>query len=141
MTCNVPAWLLVRVLLIGQELQGDAMPSGQSPSRRFTSRVAGLSDLWAFWNCKKHDGLSRVLDLSVGGLCLSIERSERIVVGEKVHLNFLTPEGQIRAEAIVRHVRPERLSLKFIAISEQDRNHLTALMTRLRNLSRPQPRS
>src|SRR6266478_5577196 len=99
MTCNVPAWLLVRVLLTGQELQGDAMPSGQNPSRRFTSRVAGPSDLWAFWNCKKHDGLSRVLDLSVGGLCLSIEKSERIVVGEKVHLNFLTPEGQIRTDA------------------------------------------
>ena len=136
MTGNVPAWLLVRVLLTDQELQGDAMPSGQNPSRRFTSRVAGLSDLWAFWNCKKHDGLSRVLDLSAGGLCLSIEKSERIVVGEKVHLNFLTPEGQIRAEAIVRHMRPERLGLKFIAISEADRTHLTALMTRLRTLSR-----
>src|SRR6266481_3420117 len=121
MTCNVPAWLLVRVLLTGQELQGDAMPSGQNPSRRFTSRVAGLLDLWAFWNCKKHDGLSRVLDLSVGGLCLSIEKSQRIV------------EGQIRTDAIVRHARPERLGLKFIAISAEDRTQLTALMTRLRN--------
>ncbi|SRR6266436_1072587 len=133
MTCNVPAWLLVRVLLTGQELQGDAMPSGQNPSRRFTSRVAGLLDLWAFWNCKKHDGLSRVLDLSVGGLCLSIEKSQRIVVGEKVHFNFLVPEGQIRTDAIVRHARPERLGLKFIAISAEDRTQLTALMTRLRN--------
>ncbi len=141
MTCNVPAWLLVRVLLTGQELQGDAMPSGQNPSRRFTSRVAGPSDLWAFWNCKKHDGLSRVLDLSVGGLCLSVEKSERIAVGEKIHLNFLTPEGQIRTDAIVRHVRPERLGLKFVAISAEDRAHLTALMTRLRNVPRPQPRS
>ena len=139
MTCNVPAWLLVRFLLTGQELQGDAMPSGQNPSRRFTSRVAGLLDLWAFWNCKKHDGLSRVLDLSVGGLCLSIEKSERIVVGEKVHFNFLVPEGQIRADAIVQHVRPERLGLKFIAISAEDRTQLTGLMTRLRN--RPQPKS
>ena len=138
MTCNVLALLSARVLLTGQELQGDAMPSGQNPSRRFTSRVAGLSDLWAFWNCKKHDGLSRVLDLSVGGLCLSIEKSERIVVGEKVHLNFLTAEGQIRTDAIVRHVRPERLGLKFIAISQEDRTHLTALMTRLRTLSRLQ---
>jgi hypothetical protein len=112
------------------------MPSGQNPSRRFTSRVAGLSDLWAFWNCKKHDGLSRVLDLSVGGLCLSIEKSERIVVGEKVHFNFLVPEGQIRADASVQHVQPERLGLKFIAISEQDHTHLTALMTRLRNIPR-----
>jgi c-di-GMP-binding flagellar brake protein YcgR len=117
------------------------MHAPRNPSRRFTSRVAGLSDLWVFWNCKGHDGLSRVLDLSGGGLCGSMEKSERIVVGEKVHLNFLTPEGQIRIDAIVRHVRPERLGLKFIAISEEDRAHLTALMTRLRNLSRPLPKS
>src|SRR6266436_3455355 len=111
------------------------MPLGHNPSRRFTSRVAG-TDLWVFWNCKKHDGLSRVLDLSVGGLSVSIEKSERIAVGEKIHLNFLTPEGQIRTDAIVRHVRPERLGLRFIAIREEDRAHLTALMTRLRNLPR-----
>src|SRR5713226_7888032 len=139
MTCNVPAWLLVRVLLTGQELQGDAVPSGLNPSRRVTTRVAaGLSDLWAFWSCKKHDGLSRVLDVSVGGLCLSIGQLERMAVGEKVHLNFLTAEGQIRTDAIVRHVRPERLGLKFVAISAEDRTHLTALMTRLRTLSRLQ---
>ena len=77
-----------------------------------------------------------MLDLSGGGLCLSIEKSERMAVGEKVHLNFLTPEGQIRTDAIVRNVRPERLGLKFIAISEEDRTHLTALITRLRTLSR-----
>jgi hypothetical protein len=62
-------------------------------------------------------------------------------MGEKIHLNFLAPEGQIRADAIVRHVRPGRLGLKFIAISEADRVHLTALMMRLRNLSRPQGKS
>ncbi len=112
-----------------------------NPSRRLTSRVAGPSDLWVFWNCKKHDGLSHVLDLSVGGLCLSIGEAERMADGEQVHLNFLTPEGQIRTDAIVRHVRPERLGVKFIAISEEDRAHLTTLMTRLRNLSRPQPKS
>jgi hypothetical protein len=71
-----------------------------------------------------------------GGLCLSLEKSEHMAVGEKIHLNFLTPEGQIRADVMVRYVRPERLGLKFIAISEQDRTHLTALMTRLRTLSR-----
>jgi hypothetical protein len=134
-TYNILALLLMR-LVSRPKLQGDAMPSGQNPSRRFTSRVTGPSDLWVFWNCKKQDGLSRVFDLSAGGLSLSIEKSERMAVGEKVHLNFLTPEGQIRTDTIVRHVRPERLGLKFIAISEEDRTHLTALMTRLRNLSR-----
>ena len=117
------------------------MPPGQNPSRRFTSRVAAPSDLWAFWNCKKHDGLSRVLDLSLGGLCLSLEKSERLVVGEKVHINFLAPEGQIRADAVVRHVKPGSLGLKFVAISDEDRPHLTALMTRVRNLARPQAKS
>jgi hypothetical protein len=78
-----------------------------------------------------------VLDLSVGGLCVSIEKSERIVVGEKVHLNFLTPEGQIRTDAIVRHVQPERLGLKFIAISEEDLAHLTALMSVVCNSKMP----
>jgi c-di-GMP-binding flagellar brake protein YcgR len=112
------------------------MPSGQNPSRRAASLVAGLSELWAFWNCMKHEGLSRVLDLSVGGLCLSIEKSERMAVGENIHLNFLTQEGQIRADATVRHMRPERLGLKFIAISEQHRTSLTTLMTRLRTHSR-----
>jgi PilZ domain len=109
------------------------MLAAQNSPRRATSRVAGPADLWAFWSCKKHDGLSRVLDLSVGGLCLSIEKSERIAPGERIHLNFLIPEGQIRTDAIVRHVRPQRLGLKFIAIREEDRPHLTALMTRLRN--------
>src|SRR5258708_24350173 len=117
------------------------MLSGQNPSRRFTSPVAGPPDLWVFWNCKKHDGLSRVLDLSVGGLCLSIGKSERMAVGEKVHLNFLTPERQIRTDAILRNVRPQRLGLRFVAISEEDRAHLTALLTRLRKLSRPHPES
>jgi hypothetical protein len=112
------------------------MYAPQIPSRRFTSRVAGPSDLWVFWSCKNHEGLSRVLDLSLGGLGLSIEESERVAIGEKVHLNFLTPEGQIRADTIVRYVRPERLGLKFVAMRDEDRPHLTALMTRIRSLSK-----
>ena len=110
----------------------------QNPSRRFTSRVAGPSDLCVFWSCKKHDGLSRVLDLSLGGLGLSLEKSERMAVGEKVQLNFLAPEGQIRADTIVRHVRPDRMGLKFVAMRDEDRPHLAALMTRMRGLSRLQ---
>jgi c-di-GMP-binding flagellar brake protein YcgR len=108
------------------------MHAPPNPCRRLTSRVTGPSDLWAFWSCKNHDGISRVLDLSLGGLGLSIGESERVAVGETVHLNFLTPEGQIRAATVVRHARSSRLGLKFVAMSNDDRPHLAALMTRIR---------
>ena len=46
---------------------------------------------------------------------------------------FLVKEGQIRADAIVRHMRPGiGLGLKFTALSEQDRPKLAALLNRLR---------
>jgi PilZ domain-containing protein len=52
-------------------------------------------------------------------------------------LNFLVEEGQIRAEAVVRHAKANSgLGLKFVAITEDDRPRLAALVTRLRNLSR-----
>jgi len=42
-------------------------------------------------------------------------------------------EGQIRADAVVRHVQSGKgLGLKFTALSEQDRPKLSALLTRLR---------
>jgi hypothetical protein len=122
-------------------LAGSVMPVTHNPSRRLTSRVAAPSDLWVFWGCKKHDGLSRVLDLSHGGLRLLVDQPERMAVGEKLHLNFLAQEGQIRADAIVRHRRPGSLGLTFIAISDEDRPHLRALMTRVRILSRLQDKS
>jgi hypothetical protein len=55
----------------------------------------------------------------------------------KADLDFLVPEGQIRAEVTVRHVEPSHgLGLKFTTVTEQDWAHLSALLTRLRNLSR-----
>jgi hypothetical protein len=48
-------------------------------------------------------------------------------------LDFLVQEGQIRADAVVRHGQSGvGLGLKFTALSEQDRPKLAALLTRLR---------
>ncbi len=58
-------------------------------------------------------------------------------VGMKAKLDFLVQEGQIRAEAVVRHSEPGNgLGLKFTAVTEPDLAHLAALLARLRNLSR-----
>jgi hypothetical protein len=70
----------------------------------------------------------------MGGLFL--ETPETHDASAITRLNFLVAEGQIRADAEVRHTRPGLgLGLKFTALNEQDRSKLAALLTRLR---RPQ---
>jgi hypothetical protein len=69
--------------------------------------------------------------MSMGGLF--IETSEARAEGTQARLHFLVQEGQIRAEAVVRHMQSGKgLGLKFTALSEEDRPKLAALLNRLR---------
>ena len=106
------------------------------PSRGHYPRVETPNGAWVYWNCKGREDTSRVRDLSLGGLF--VETEEARDVDATVRLDFLVQEGQIRAEAVVRHVKPGRgLGLRFTALTEEDGPRLTALMTRLRSLSQP----
>ena len=109
--------------------------AGQSiPSRRHYPRVETPDGVWVYWNCKGREDTSQVRDLSMGGLF--VETEEVRDVDATSRLDFLVQEGQIRAEAVVRHLKPGRgLGLKFIALTEEDGPRLTALMTRLRSSS------
>jgi hypothetical protein len=79
-------------------------------------------------------GRSRVCDLSPGGLFLSTPVPPPL--GAKAKLDFLVQEGQIRAEAVVRHFVPgSGLGLKFTAITDKDCPQLVALLKRIRSLS------
>ncbi len=112
-------------------------PSPQTPSysRRHTSRVETPDGVWICWRCNGTDEVSPVRDLSAGGLFIATPSPRP--VGMKAKLDFLVQEGQIRAEAIVRHIELGKgLGLKFTAVTEQDWPHLAALLTRLRQLSR-----
>jgi hypothetical protein len=63
---------------------------------------------------------------------LFIETEEVRDLDATIRLDFLVQEGQIRAKAVVRHVKPgSGLGLKFTALTEEDGPRLTALMTRL----------
>jgi len=105
------------------------------PSRRHYPRVETPHEVWVYWNCKGREDTSRVRDLSTGGLF--VETEEARDVDTKVRLDFLVQEGQIRAEAVVRHVKPGTgLGLRFTALTAEDGPRLTALVTRLRGLSR-----
>jgi hypothetical protein len=110
--------------------------AGQSiPSRRRYPRVEKPHGIWVYWNCKGREDTSRVRDLSTGGLF--VETEEVRDVDATIRLDFLVQEGQIRAKAVVRHVKPgSGLGLKFTALTEEDGPRLTALITRLRSPSR-----
>jgi len=106
-----------------------------SPSRRFSSRVETPDGVWVYWRCSGRDDTSRVRDVSLGGLF--IETKKPRALGSTAELDFLVQEGQIRAEAVVRHVEPGRgVGLKFTAVSHVDGSNLVGLMNRFRSVSR-----
>ena len=110
-----------------------------SYSRRMVSRVETGDDVWVYWSCCGMDDVSRVCDLSVGGLFLSTPTPRP--VGEKAKLDFLVREGQIRVEAVVQHLIPNGgVGLKFTAITDRDCPNLVALMNRIRALACSQTR-
>ena len=89
-------------------------------------------EVWVCWNCNGHDDVSRVRDMSLGGLFL--DTRWRRVIGTPMKVDFLVGEGQIRADAVVRHAVLDRgLGLKFTALTEQDRPRFAALMRRVRS--------
>jgi hypothetical protein len=114
---------------------GEGMvPQLPPASRRLSSRVESGNNVWVYWECTGDCDLSRVKNLSAGGLFIETPRTKRL--GATANLHFLVQEGQIRANAVVRHVRPGGgLGLKFQAVSERDRPNLAALMRRLRSPS------
>ncbi len=100
-------------------------------SRRFTSRVETREGVWVDWRCVGREDISRVRNLSLGGLF--VETPKPGGVGATAKLEFLVQEGQIRADAVVRRAEPGGgLAMKFTAVSEEDRPRLEALISRLR---------
>jgi len=99
-----------------------------------------MDDVWVYWESAPYRDISRVRNLSPSGLFL--ETRARKTEGDLVRLHFLVQEGQIRAEAIVRHVIAGRgLGLKIQSLTTQDAPHLRRLLGRLREHPQaPQPR-
>jgi hypothetical protein len=78
--------------------------------------------------------------MSMGGLFIETPRPR--AEGTPTRLHLLVQEGQIRADAVVRHAKSGvGLGLKFTAVSEQDRPNLAALLTRLRRTHYSRDRS
>jgi len=99
-------YVLITTPTAMQGLRCFVSPSLQTPSysRRHTSRVEMPDGVWVCWRCNDRNDVSRVRDLSAAGLFIATPVPQPM--GMKAKLDFLVEEGQIRAEAIVRHVQP-----------------------------------
>jgi PilZ domain len=90
-------------------------------------------DVYVCWGSVGYDDTSQVRDLGPHGLFVLTHMTRAI--GEHTNLHFLVEEGQIKAEAVVRHVKPGRgLGLEFTAVCEEDRRRLADLLKRLREI-------
>jgi len=104
-------------------------------SRRRTSRVDTRESVSVYWRSNGREDISRVRDLGFGGLF--IETCTQLPVGAAATMGFLVEEGQITANAVVRHAIPSGgLGLKFTAIPGADRIRLGMLIARLRHSPR-----
>jgi hypothetical protein len=103
-----------------------------SYSRRALSRLPASEDVWVCWRCNGRDDVSRVLDISVDGLFIQTAQPT-LEEGMAAKVDFLVQEGPIRADAVIRHIRPGAgLGARLLAVADQDRTRLKALLSRLR---------
>jgi hypothetical protein len=101
-------------------------------SRRFSTRIELHDRVCVYWSCAGKDDLSLIRDVSIGGLFITTPKPRSL--GATAKVVFLVPDGQIRAEAVIRHVVPSiGFGLKFTALVKEDRPNLAALMARLRS--------
>ena len=121
-----PEWFAI---LRPSSIKG-AMQVPVSYSRRRTGRVDTPDGVWVYWRYAGRDDASQVQNLGVGGLFIETDR--RAVLGAKSDIDFLVQEGQIRAEATIKHVEPGKgIGLKFTGVKESDHRALAALLSRL----------
>jgi len=93
-----------------------------------------LESVYVYWRSAGGEDIALVRNLSMGGLFIEIDKPK--VPGITAKLHFLVQEGQIRADAVVRHAKPGRgLGLRFTAVHNEDRPRLAELMNRLRRSS------
>ena len=114
-------------------LQGAPLVQNPSYSRRALTRLPASEDIWVCWRCNGRDDVSRVLDISIDGLFIQTSQP-KMKEGMSAKLDFLVQEGRIKVDAVVRHVKNgSGLGLRFIAVADEDRQRLKALLSRLRS--------
>src|ERR1700733_2956047 len=102
---------------------------GTQADRRH-QRVATPKGIWMAWQNEKHQNVSRVRDLSEGGMLRGTRTPLR--VGTVLPVLFSVPEGEIRGRTTVRNVIPaEGMGVQFTEITAENQARLDRLVARL----------
>ena len=89
--------------------------------------------MYVYWRSAGEEDIASVRNLSMGGLFIETSAPKPPGISANLHL---VQEGQIRADAVVRHTNPGRgIGLRFTAVRNEDRQRLAELMRRLRRSS------
>ena len=98
-------------------------------NRRFP-RVETPTGVWVSWGIGEAKSVSRVSDFNEGGMFVSTPAAPP--VGTTIKVLMVVPEGEIRAQAIVRNMSPERgMGIEFTTMGVEDKLCLDKLAQRL----------
>lgn len=98
--------------------------------KRRTPRVSISAGVWVAWHASGTRYVSRVRDISAGGLFVSTPSP--VPVGTQVNLLFSLPEGEVKAQAVVRNsVAGEGMGVEFVQMEGASRERLYEVLKRL----------
>src|SRR3984885_9017172 len=102
---------------------------GTQTDRR-NQRVATPKGVWGAWQNEKHQNVSRVRDLNVGGVF--IPTPTPLPVSTVLPVLLSVPEGEIRGRTTVRNIVPaEGMGVQFTEITAENQERLDRLAGRL----------
>jgi len=104
--------------------------AGGKENRR-SARVAVSLGLWVAWQADGPRHVSRVRDLSAGGVF--IQTNVAVPIGSELELLFALPEGETRVDGIVRYVDGTNgIGVEFTKMGSGDRARVDQLLRRLK---------
>lgn len=102
----------------------------RSQENRRSARIAVSKGLWVSWQASGPNTVSRVHDLSVGGVFIST--ATPVPVGTVVQMLFALPEGEMRMHGVVRYVSADKgMGVEFTSMGTADQARLQELLRRL----------
>ena len=107
------------------------MTQSAGKENRRTARVAVSKGLWVAWQGEGSRNVSRVRDLSAGGVFIQTPLS--VAIGTELEMLFALPEGETRINGVVRYADGKNgIGVEFTGMGTADRARLQELLRRLK---------